>query len=54
VKQFPTSVRLPEDLKRDLEAECKRDSRSMSWLIVHVLRRWQAYQKAKGKKNSGL
>lgn len=50
----PTSLRLPPDLKRDLKrlapleaADVER--RSMTWLILRILRQWVDWKKAKEK-----
>lgn len=50
----PTSLRIPPDLKRDLKrlaplepADVER--RSMTWLILRILRQWVDWKKSKEK-----
>lgn len=42
---YPVSFRLPADLRDDLEREAKATNRSRSYVIVEVLRQWQAWWK---------
>ncbi len=52
VPVHPTSVWLPEDLRADLQAEADDKRRSRSWVIVEILRQWQAFfRKQKQFKN---
>ena len=42
---FPVSFRLPADLRADLDKEAQVQKRSRSYVIVEVLRQWQAWWK---------
>lgn len=46
---FPTSVRLPGELKDALKAEADEQRRSLSWLIVEILQQWLAFSKQQKK-----
>ncbi|HTQ99118.1 MAG TPA: hypothetical protein VMH83_03970 [Candidatus Acidoferrum sp.] len=46
---FPTSIRLPIDLKEDIDRARKQVQHTQSGFIVEILRQWQAFQKAKKK-----
>ena len=37
---FPTSIRLPEDVRRSLRKIAKQEGRELSPLIIHILRLW--------------
>lgn len=56
MKPNPTSLRIPADLKRDLkrlaplEPAIGVERRSLTWLILHVLRLWVAHKKSKESK----
>lgn len=47
--KFPTSVRLPSDIKKELQAVATAQRRSLTWIIVEVLRQWVNHTR-KGKK----
>ena len=49
MRDHPTSIGLPHDLKVYLESQCTKDSRSMTWLINHILRRWMTWRQAQSK-----
>jgi len=38
---IPMSIRLPADIRADLESVSRQRDVSVSWIIVEVLRRWQ-------------
>ena len=38
---FPTSVRLPADLRDDIDRERKKEQHTQSGFIVQILRKWQ-------------
>lgn len=42
---WPTSIRLPIDLKRDLKAESDKRQWPMTFLMIEILRQWQAFSK---------
>lgn len=42
-KFHPTSVRLPPDLKRDIDIERAKQQHTLSGFIVQILRQWQAF-----------
>jgi len=46
---WPTSIRLPDDLKKDLYAEAVEQERHLSWVIISILRQWQAFNKTQKK-----
>ena len=50
VPPYATSLWLPLDLRDDLQAEAKKQQRSRSWVMLSILKQWQAWMKA--KKNS--
>jgi predicted transcriptional regulator len=45
----PTSIRIPADLKRDLQKEARREDRTLSMLIILVLRQWLAWKRGEKK-----
>lgn len=44
-QDWPTSIRLPLDLKRDLKAEADKRHWPMTFLMIEILRQWQAFHK---------
>lgn len=46
---YPTSVRIPDDILKVLRAEAEEQRRSTSWVIVEILRQWHAHVTAKKK-----
>lgn len=46
---YPTSIRIPADLKADIERERKKAQHTQSGFIVEILRQWQAFSNAKKK-----
>lgn len=40
LRENPTSVRLPEDMKRELDDAAKERSESAHWLIIFIIRDW--------------
>lgn len=42
---WPTSIRLPLDIKRDLKEEADRRQWPMTFLMIEILRQWQAFNK---------
>jgi hypothetical protein len=40
----PISIRLPADLRADLERVSRERDVTVSWIIVETLRRWQSHQ----------
>ena len=47
--QFPTSVRLPKELKSLLQKEAVDKQRSVNWVIVEILQQWRAFMTKKKK-----
>lgn len=52
----PTSIKLPDDLKRDLKRFAKTEDveverRSVSWYIIYILQKYIAYKKGKASEN---
>jgi predicted transcriptional regulator len=45
----PYSIRLPADLRADLDREAKLESRPVSYLIVQAMRQWIEWRKAQRK-----
>ena len=52
MSDYPTSIRIPSDLKRDLQKEAERQDRPVSWIIIQALRdslpawiKWKQAQK---------
>ena len=43
--EHPTSIRLPRELKRELQEEAKAARHPLSLLIVHILEQWLAWRK---------
>jgi hypothetical protein len=41
---IPISIRLPADLRSDLERVSRERDVTVSWIVVEVLRRWQLNQ----------
>jgi len=44
--EHPTSIRIPRSLKAQLQQYAKAQSRSMSWLVVDIIRQWVEWVKA--------
>jgi predicted HicB family RNase H-like nuclease len=45
-KKVALNIRLPADLHEDLRQAAERDDRSLSNLIIHVLRTWRDEREA--------
>jgi len=43
VAKYPTSIDVPFDLKRDLDAIAKKLDRSRTWVMVHALKQYVEY-----------
>lgn len=41
----PTSIRIPQDVMADIDREADEQRRSRSWVVVEILRQWQAWKK---------
>ena len=41
----PTSFRLPDELKRDLEKLAVKQRRSVSWVVIEALRQYVSWWK---------
>jgi hypothetical protein len=49
-RSFPTSIRLPADLKDFLKRQALAQNRKLSQQIVHILKEWRAMaQRARSK-----
>ena len=44
---YPTSIRLPRELKKDLQEEAKAQRHPLSLLIVHILEQWIKWKREK-------
>ncbi|MDA8113241.1 MAG: hypothetical protein M0Z43_00730 [Acidithiobacillus sp.] len=49
IKQYPTSLRLPVDLKKDIDTARAEQRFTQSDFIVNVLRSWQKYWRSERK-----
>lgn len=48
-KDYPTSIRLPDDLKRELASAARAQGTTLSWIIVAILKQWSVFHKSGGK-----
>lgn len=48
-KIWPTSFRLPPDLRADLEIAAAEQRRPLTFTITEILRQWQAYWRQQKK-----
>lgn len=46
---WPTSVRLPLDLKRDLKAEADKRQWPVTYVVIDILKQWQEFSKVQKK-----
>lgn len=44
-QDWPTSVRLPLDLKRDLQEEANKRQWFLTYVIIDILKQWQAFNR---------
>lgn len=47
----PTCVRLPADVRRDIQREADANQRTLSWTIVNILRQWLAWRNKQNEKS---
>jgi predicted DNA-binding protein len=45
----PTSIRLPREVRDFLRACAKAEGRTLSAVVIEVLRRWQVWKKKQSK-----
>lgn len=48
-KQYPTSIRLPIDLKKDIDTAREEQRYTQSDFIVEILRQWQKFWRSERK-----
>ncbi len=48
-REYPTSVRIPENVLKLLKQEAVEQRRSMSWIINEILKQWYAFHTKKKK-----
>lgn len=48
----PTSIRLPETLHAALHREADLERRTVSWIIVDVMKNWVRWREQQREKNS--
>lgn len=42
---WPTSIRIPLDLKRDLQAEANERHWPLTFVMLEIMRQWQAFRR---------
>ena len=51
--EWPTSIRMPNDLHAFLVDEARRQSRSVTWLITEICQHYRAHIQAKNRTTVG-